>query len=175
MIKVLLVNNSLRDGRRIEGLLNNSKIADFDLISVRWLSAARERLISENVDVILLDLMLPDSRGLQTFDKIRAEASDVPIVILSGLEDEELGIEAVRNGAQDYLVKGEMDSNILARTLRYAIERKRGEEALRLSEAHLRRIIEKNADGILIVNKLGIVLFINPTAEALSVKRRICF
>ena len=106
MIKVLLVNNSLRDGRRIEGLLNNSKIADFDLISVRWLSAARERLISENVDVILLDLMLPDSRGLQTFDKIRAEASDVPIVILSGLEDEELGIEAVRNGAQDYLVKG---------------------------------------------------------------------
>ena len=167
MIKVLLVNNSLRDGRRIEGLLNNSKVADFDLVSVRWLSAARERLINEKADVVLLDLMLPDSRGLQTFDKIHADAPDVPIIILSGHEDEELGVAAVRNGAQDYLVKGEMDSNILARTLRYAIERKRGEEALRLSEAHLRRIIEKNADGILIVNKKGIVLFINPTAEAL--------
>jgi two-component system cell cycle response regulator len=89
------------------------------------LSKGLERLSRGGVDLMLLDLGLPDSLGLGTFDLANVQYPDIPIIILSGLADEELAIKTVQEGAQDYLVKGDFDGNLLARAIRYAIERHR--------------------------------------------------
>ena len=81
-------------------------------------------LSSENPDVVLLDLGLPESRGLQTLEQVLEAAPNLPIVVFTGLSDEDLGIKAVQKGAQDYLVKGQVNLDLLVRALRYAIERK---------------------------------------------------
>jgi two-component system, cell cycle response regulator len=89
------------------------------------LAGAIQRLARGGVDVIVLDLSLPDSEGLDSFERLRREAPGVPLVILSGLEDQAIAVEAVRRGAQDFLVKGRFNGGVLSRTLRYAIERHR--------------------------------------------------
>ena len=101
---------------------------EFRLLHEGRLDAASNRLASGGVDVILLDLSLPDSHGLETFTKVQNCAPDVPTVLLTGLNDESLAVKAVREGAQDYLVKGEVDRNLLVRAMRYAIERKRADQ-----------------------------------------------
>lgn len=100
------------------------------------------RLGVEGFDLVLLDLTLPDSRGLETFLYLRRNAPELPIIVLSGLEDEELALRAVREGAQDYLFKGQIEPNLLARAIRYAIERKRLETELSHQETFLRTIID---------------------------------
>ena len=89
------------------------------------LAGAIQRLARGGVDVVVLDLSLPDSKGLDSFEQLRREAPGVPLVILSGLEDQAIAVEAVRRGAQDFLVKGRFNGGVLSRTLRYAIERHR--------------------------------------------------
>ena len=106
----------------------------FELVQVELLSAGIERCAEGRFDVILLDLALPDSQGLETFFTMHAHAGDVPIVVLSGYDDEATAVKAVQAGRQDYLVKGQVDDNLLVRSIRYAIERSRrhrAEEALR--------------------------------------------
>ncbi len=103
------------------------------------LAAGLARLRRGDIDVVLLDLSLPDSQGLATFHRMKAEAPAVPIVVMSGLNDETLAVQAVHEGAQDYLVKGEVDGRLLARPLRYAIERKQTEIALEQTAAELSR------------------------------------
>ena len=95
------------------------------------------------IDLVLLDLGLPDSRGLETFVKAYAHAPQIPFVVLTGLNDETVALSAVRQGAQDYLVKGQTDGGLLLRAIRYATERKRIEEDLRLANEELRREIEE--------------------------------
>jgi len=95
----------------------------FELESVGRLAPALERLRTTGIHVVLLDLTLPDSAGLGTFTSVRANAPDVPIIVLTGLSDESLAVSTVRDGAQDYLIKGQVDGNLLGRTIRYAIER----------------------------------------------------
>ena len=102
-------------------------------MSIEWvsqLSEGLERLAGGEVDLVLLDLGLPDSRGLDTFFRAYAHAPEVPFVLLTGLDDETLALTAVRQGAQDYLVKGATDAGTLLRAIRYATERKRAELAL---------------------------------------------
>ncbi len=131
MITVLLIEDSPGDARLIIELLGEADGGDFHVCHADCLSAGLRRLTGgseEGIDVILLDLTLPDSIGLDTFASVYAQASWLPIVVLTGLEDEELAARAIRAGAQDYLGKGEMGTSLLARSLRYAIERKRAEE-----------------------------------------------
>ena len=130
-IKVLLVEDNAGDVRLIEEMLAEVRGAPFDLECTDQLSTGLERLAAGGTDAILLDLSLPDSRGLDTFAKVHARAPQVPIIVLTGLDDEALAVEAVREGAQDYLVKGQVDSHLLARAMRYAIERKRAEEEVK--------------------------------------------
>ncbi len=103
----------------------------FRLENVQTLAAARTALAEREVAAVLLDLSLPDSQGLETFDAVVNAAPNIPIVVLTGLDDGELGLAAVRNGAQDYLVKGKIDALTLERTLHYSVERKRRETELR--------------------------------------------
>lgn len=101
-------------------------------------------LASQDVDVVLLDLGLPDSNGMETFAKLQTQFSHLPVVIMTGSNDEDLGVQAVQLGAQDYLVKGQVDSRLLRRTLVYAIERKKADEALKEREQFLERLAELN-------------------------------
>jgi signal transduction histidine kinase len=139
-IRVLLVEDNPGDARLIREILARARGAQFELERVERLSAALERLTTGGIDAILLDLTLPDSNGLDTFFKVHARAPRVPITVLSGFDDEVVAIHAVREGAQDYLVKGQVDRNLLVRALRYAIERKRSEEALQRHDAILRTV-----------------------------------
>jgi signal transduction histidine kinase len=129
-LSVLLIEDNPGDALLIRKVLDEVENEIFRLESANRLSTGLGQLHSGDVDVILLDLSLPDSQGLDTFTRVHSQAPEVPIVVLSGLDDETLAVEAVRQGAQDYLVKGHADSNVLARSMRYAIERKRVEERL---------------------------------------------
>ncbi len=177
-LKLLLVEDNPTDVLLLREALSQAGTAQFELNHVERLSKALERLGKEAFDVVLLDLSLTDSQGLDTFINVHAHAAEVPVVILTGLDDQELAFRAVRDGAQDYLAKGQVDSNLLKRTILYAVNQQqlrkkldqRIEEA-RSSETRLRHIIEKSADGIIIVNQNGIVRFVNPAAEALLGRR----
>jgi PAS domain S-box-containing protein len=120
--------------------------------TVGRLSAALQYLGTHKVDIILLDLHLPDSRGLPTLNRVREAAPEIPIVVLTGSEDEQVGIDALKQGAQDYLLKKQWGSALLSRTLRYAVERFRAERALRQSEVRLRTIVDNAPLGITVVD-----------------------
>lgn len=128
-IKVLLVEDNEADARFIQEMLKEIK-SKFKLVHATKLGEGLQLLDKETFDVLLLDLSLPDSMGFDTFENAHAHEPDLPIVILSGLDDEELAIRAVRQGAQDYLIKGDVGTRILSRAISYAIERKNTEKEL---------------------------------------------
>ncbi|HKW85475.1 MAG TPA: EAL domain-containing protein, partial [Nitrospiraceae bacterium] len=130
MIKILLVENNPADAHLTREMLAEQSADRFDLVHVDRLSEALRRLRRESFHLILLDLSLSDAYGLDTLRQVQAKSPGLPILVLSGLNDEALALQAVQNGAQDYLVKGQANGDLLARAIRYAIERKRAEERL---------------------------------------------
>lgn len=143
-MKSLLVEDNPADARLIREMLKESPAGTFEFHQVGRLQAALERLRGESFDVVLLDLGLPDSQGMGTLTLMEKASGGVPIVVLTGLDDERFALEVVRAGAQDYLVKGRFDSQLLVRTIRYAVERKRAEEEVRRLNAELeRRVAER--------------------------------
>ncbi|HEX8199970.1 MAG TPA: response regulator, partial [Isosphaeraceae bacterium] len=130
-ITVLLIEDNPGDAMLVREALADDPSCRFRLLLAGRLAAGLQRLEAEPVDAVLLDLSLPDSRGQATFDAVHARSPRVPIVVLSGLVDEAVAVEAVRRGAQDYLVKGQATSALLTRALRHALRRKRAEEQLR--------------------------------------------
>lgn len=124
-IRVLLLEDNPGDARLIREMLNEAGPSLFELVHLQRLSEGLQRLGEEAFDVLLLDLGLPDSQGLDTFFTVHSQVPGVPIVVLTGLGDETSAIKAVREGAQDYLVKGQVNSNLLVRSIRYALERHR--------------------------------------------------
>jgi diguanylate cyclase (GGDEF)-like protein len=127
---VLLIEDNAGDARLIREMLSEEQGAPFDLRSVDRLSRGLEALSKQAASLVLLDLTLPDSHGIETFSKVYAHAPKVPIIVLSGNDDETLALYAVKSGAQDYLVKGRIDRELLMRAMQYAIERKRYQEEL---------------------------------------------
>jgi DNA-binding NtrC family response regulator len=124
-VKALLIEDNPEDARLIREMLSEVVDGQFELEYSEELSAGLERMAGGGIDVVLLDLSLPDSRGLDTFIRVHGQAPDMPFVLLTGLDDEALAVRAVKMGAQDYLVKGRVDGNLLVRSMRYAIERNR--------------------------------------------------
>jgi PAS domain S-box-containing protein len=146
VMRVLLIEDDPADARIIREILKDSPAGDVQLQHETRLGRALERLDREPFDVVVLDLGLPDSRGIGTLTRTQDAKPDLPIVILTGLDDEGFALEAVRAGAQDYLVKGRFDSELLVRTIRYAVERKRTAEEVRRLNAELeRRVAERTA------------------------------
>jgi signal transduction histidine kinase len=126
--------------------LDESGDASFCLAHVEGMTEAVGRLGSNEFDAVLLDLSLPDSRGLDTIKCVAAAAPNLPIIVLTGLDDETLGMEALRQGAQDFLVKGRTDGRLLARAIRYAMERKHAEQQLKaLNDTLEHRVAERAA------------------------------
>lgn len=139
LCNILLVEDNPSDVVYMQELLKDSFIGDddlhppFRLTNVEDLSSAIERLQAQDFSIILADLGLPDANGLETVNLLRKTAPEVPVVILTGLDDEELAVEAVEQGSQDYLVKGKVDAAMLGRSIRYAITRKKAEQLAHMS------------------------------------------
>jgi DNA-binding NarL/FixJ family response regulator len=124
-INVLLIEDNPGDALLMRRYLSDVSKIHYEINHVDYLRKGLDRLRSGNFEVVLLDLNLPDAAGLGIIDQIHALAPDVPIVVLTGHDDDELGIEAVQKGAQDYLVKDQVTGSLLGRSIRYAIERKK--------------------------------------------------
>jgi diguanylate cyclase (GGDEF)-like protein len=135
-IEILLVEDNPGDVRLISELLMDSAKSVYQLAHVDRLSKGAELINRRTVDVILLDLSLPDCRGLDTVSALNGYANKIPIIVLTGLNDEETAIAAVHAGAQDYLIKGQVDGNLLWRSIRYAIQRKQMEQKLAYIATH---------------------------------------
>jgi len=141
-IRALLIEDNPGDARLIEMMLAEADGDAFEVRHVERLEHGLRELGNGGIDIVLSDLSMPDSHGLETFQRLHARAPHVPIIVLSGLNDTTVALSAVHQGAQDYLIKGEVDGQLLARAMRYAIERKRMSEQLHRYAAELR---EKNA------------------------------
>ncbi|MFA6019342.1 MAG: EAL domain-containing protein [Rhodospirillales bacterium] len=146
-LRVLMVEDNPGDARLVSIMLAESPVA-FEAREARRLDEALTLLAAENFDVALLDLGLPDSLGLDTLRRVMVAAPSLPIVILTGNADDRMAMEALEQGAQDYLVKGWGGAEALQRAIRYAIERGRTEEKLKQSESMFRAIFEQAALGI---------------------------
>src|SRR5262249_1879912 len=127
---VLLIEDNAGDARLIEEMLREEPTAPFRLRRADRLSRGLELLSLKETELVLLDLSLPDSHGLDTFAKVYAHSPKLPIIVLSGNDDQTLALFAVKSGAQDYLVKGKIDRELLLRAMQYSIERKRYQEEL---------------------------------------------
>jgi PAS domain S-box-containing protein len=157
VLNILLVEDNPGDIRLLQEILREVRTTRCQITPVMTLSAAIKQLslktppISQspsppvpNFDIILLDLSLPDSQGIDSFLALRDRSQHIPIVVLTGLDDQNLAILAMQQGAQDYLVKGQVDSNLLLRSIRYAIERERTETDLRQAKSELeQRVFER--------------------------------
>ncbi|HEU5124463.1 MAG TPA: fused response regulator/phosphatase [Verrucomicrobiae bacterium] len=141
-ITALLIEDNPADARLIQYMLIDSGDGIFQLEHVDHLAKGLKRMESPGIDIVLSDLSLPDSHGLETFTRLHAQAPQIPIIVLTGLNDTTVAVNAVHEGAQDFLVKGQVDGPSLTRAIRYAIERKRMSEQLHRYADELRK---KNA------------------------------
>jgi PAS domain S-box-containing protein len=151
-IRILLVEDNPGDARLVEILLSEVAAPRFGITHVERLDEAIEQLGEAEFDVVLLDLSLPDSGGLETVSRTREAAPRTPLVVLSGQDDEETALRALKGGAEDYLVKGRGSGDTIARVIRYSIERKNAQEALRRSEELYRTVVEQAAENIFLVD-----------------------
>ncbi len=146
-VNVLLVEDSLSDADLLVQSLEGAEPGRFQCTRAERLAEAFEHLQRREFAVLLLDLTLPDSTGRETFVQVRARVPAMPIVVLTGVGDEAVGLDAVRHGVQDYLIKGQADGRQIARAIGYAIERKRTEAELQRARNELElRVVERTAD-----------------------------
>lgn len=165
-INVLLIEDCQEDRELIQRLLARTS-ASLSVYCVGSLTEGLVALQAQTVDIVLLDLGLPEGTGLETFLEFQQQTPHVPVVVLSGLNDESVAIRAVQAGAQDYLTKERFDAEWLLRSLQHAMERHRLVQRLAANRAQLEALIAAAVDGILIVDTSGSIRFANPAAAAI--------
>jgi diguanylate cyclase (GGDEF)-like protein/PAS domain S-box-containing protein len=167
-LKILLIENDQAAADEIRAALAGAGSGSFDVEWVRQLSEGLERLSKRGIAAVLLELSLPDSHGIETFDKLFTTAPDVPILILGGNVPEALAKEAVGRGAQDYLLPGHLDSYSLPRALRNAIERKAVEDALYVEKERALVTLNSIGDAVLSTDISGNITYLNLVAESMT-------
>lgn len=162
-ISVLLIEDNGPLAGLMTQILDRVPDATFATENSVTLADGIERLSAGGIDLVLLDLSLPDSSGIDSFHQLYNQFPSLPIVVLTALEDETVALTALRDGAQDYLIKNEINPRTLTRAIRYAIERKRGEEA----RSQLAAIVDSSHDAIIGLSLEGLIVSWNSGAEAM--------
>ena len=164
-MRILYIEDNPGDARLIKEMLSNADSGTTELECETMLASGLDLLANEHFDLLLLDLTLPDSRGLETLRKVHPFELKVPVVVLTGLEDEETAQKSLESGAQDYLVKGKITADSLERSIRYSMGRRSAEEALRVSEEQYRLLVESASEVILTTDLDLIVTYASPSVE----------
>jgi len=165
---LLLVEDNPGDARLLREMLQDPGVHATELTHVASMSAAEEQILERAFDIILLDLGLPDAQGLGALRRARAAAPRIPLVVLTGLDDESIAAEALQEGAQDYLIKGQLETRGLLRSLRYAIERKALEEALFVEKERAQVTLNCIGDAVVCTDFAGNITFLNLVAEKMT-------
>jgi diguanylate cyclase (GGDEF)-like protein/PAS domain S-box-containing protein len=165
---LLLIEDNPGDARLLREMFNEEGARRTDVTQVQCMSDAEARLAERAFDIVLLDLGLPDAQGLDAVRRARAAAPHVPLVVLTGLDDESLAAQALQEGAQDYLIKGEIEARGLLRALRYAIERKAMEDALFGEKERAQVTLNCIGDAVICTNLSGNITFLNLVAEKMT-------
>src|ERR1700691_2576077 len=165
---LLLVEDNAGDARLIREMFNEQGATDIEVMRVGSMSEAEKCLVEDPIDIILLDLGLPDSQGLDAVRRAHAAAPRVPLVVLTGLDDESLAGNALQVGAQDYLIKGQIETKGLLRALRYAVERKSMEEALFVEKERAQVTLNSIGDAVICTDISGNITFLNLVAERMT-------
>ncbi len=160
-INILLVEDNPGDRDLIMEMLSEWEGVVIEIKALPTLAEALNWLDTGYCDLILLDISLPDSDGIHTVKSMYDRCRNIPIVVMTGLDDEKLGLAAISQGAQDYLVKGKTPKQSLWRVMRYAIQRKQTEERLRHSETRFRNIVNNLAVGIILINENREIVEVN--------------
>jgi PAS domain S-box-containing protein len=166
VIRVLLVEDNIAESRLIKALLSAEKDCAFVVENACRLEQCIGLLSSQEFDIVLLDPGLPDSGGTDSVARVRAHVPNLPIVVLTGMKDEDFAFEAIRSGADDYLVKGEMDPKMLARVLRYAIERRRTEKRLAHALVAMEQLLASIPSILIGLTSEGLVSHWNRVAQS---------
>lgn len=153
-LRIMLVEDDPDDAFLLRDMLAEVPSVEFELVHVERLQEALQRIGQEQLDVVLLDLSLPDSQGLSTFTELHGHAAKTPIIVLTGLDDETAAVTAVQEGAQDYLIKGQVGGPLLVRSMRYAIERQRTSHyrAVLMERERFDTAISGMSDGIIVTD-----------------------
>src|SRR5580658_3073531 len=146
-VQVLLVEDNAGDARLLHEMFRKEKAGSFVLTHLLRMGEAVAHLEKGGVDILLLDMGLPDGHGLDTVRRAHVAAPHVPVIVLTGLDDEALAAQAMKAGAQDYLIKGQIESRALPRALRHAIERYDLDQRLRDQQFYTRSLIESSIDA----------------------------
>ncbi len=174
-IKTLLIEDNESYSRLVAKILGGTERIEVVIERADTLAKGIQALENSGFDLILLDLQLPDSEGLKSFEEIHGRYPDIPVIVLTGMSDEEFAVKAVQLGAQDYLIKGEVDVNQLARSIRYALERQKEankrksfEQALSEEKERLAVTLSSIGDGVIATDTEGKVVLINRIGERLT-------
>ena len=166
--RLLLVEDNAGDARLLREMLSEPGSHATHLSHVMSMAEATDHLRDHTVDVILLDLGLPDAQGLDAVRRAHAAAPRVPLVVLTGLDDETLASDALKQGAEDYLIKGQIDTRSLLRAIRYSIERKAMEAALFAEKEHAQVTLNSIGDAVVSTDIAGNITFLNLVAEIIT-------
>ncbi len=161
-IRILLIEDNLDYAQLIKRILTKKSPDAMDVEHHDTFAGGFDRAQKGEIDLILLDLDLPDSGNIDTLQAIK-EATEVPIIVLTGTDDENLALRAVQMGAQDYLMKGQVDARLLVRSIRYAIERKKADDVLKSTEERFKLMIENVLDLITILDVDGSMKYVSPS------------
>ncbi|MDP2223934.1 response regulator [Nitrosomonas sp.] len=168
-IHILLIEDNETDAILVQSDLQQAMGEQISVVHTERLDSALQLIQQQSFDLILSDLTLPDSDGVATINRLRESAASIPIAVLSFRDDEKLAIKAIKAGAQDYLVKGSLSEGVLARVIRYSIERKRIEESNRKAQQQFQTIFEKAPLGIALINlSTGKYYDVNPKYASIA-------
>jgi diguanylate cyclase (GGDEF)-like protein/PAS domain S-box-containing protein len=166
--KILLIEDNAGDVRLLTEMFRDEGPHDIELAHVDCVGAAEKYLLERSPHIILLDLGLPDAQGVDAIRRIRAAAPHVPVVVLTGLDDESMASRALQAGAQDYLIKGEIEPRGLLRALRYAMERMVTEEALFVEKGLAQLTLNCIGDAVACTDREGNISFLNDAAQSMT-------
>lgn len=166
-IRILLIEDDASDVELMEAYLAEVPSFRCQLTSVSNLQDASTVSKLENFSIVIMDLGLRRTRGIETYRAFKMLQMELPVIIATGLDDEETGLQAIHEGAQDYLVKGQFDGKSVVQAIRYALARYQIEKELQSSEDRFSRLINDNADGMMVLSNNNEIRFLNPAAKML--------